>query len=74
MKSFQSLQPLVDCCLPITKSKYLIDNIGNTGHEQITLKVISSKSNKEIAVKLHQQFAHPSSEKLLKLVNKAGEL
>ena len=43
--------------LPITKSKYLIDNTGNigheqitlntgnTGHEQITLKVVSSKGN-----------------------------
>ena len=31
--------------LPITKSKYLIDNTGNIGHEQITLKVVSSKGN-----------------------------
>ena len=58
----------------LTKSKYLIDNIGNIRHEQITLKVASSKSDKEIAVKLHQQFAHPSSEKLFQLINGAGEL
>ena len=60
--------------LSITKSKYLIDNIGNRGHEHITLKVVSSKSNKEIAVKLHQIFAQPSSEELLMLINSAGEL
>ena len=33
--------------LPITKSKYLIDNIGNEGHGQITLKVVSSKNNRD---------------------------
>ena len=34
----------------------------------------NNKSKNDIAIKLHQQFAHPSPEKLLKLLNSAGDL
>ena len=40
----------------------------------VTLVVtVNNKSKNDIAIKLHQQFAHPSSEKLLKLLNSAGD-
>ena len=32
-----------------------------------------NKSKNDIAIKRHQQFTHPSPEKLLKLLNSAGD-
>ena len=62
--------------LPLTKTKQLIeciDHVKNVKQEKITMRVTNAKSNKEMASKLHRQFAHPSSEKLIRLVNNAGE-
>ena len=62
--------------LPITKPKQFIENIENIihkNHEKITLKVTTEKSDKEIAVKLHRQFAHPSAKKLLALIDNSDE-
>ena len=59
--------------MPITKQKCLIENLEKSHRqESITLAVRDNKSNHEIAKKLHRSFAHPSSEKLIKLVNSAG--
>ena len=60
--------------LPITTPKQLINNCTNNKlhHEHITLKITNPKTNHDIAIKLHRSFAHPSSDKLLKLVNNAG--
>lgn len=60
--------------LPITKSSQLIDSICEQGADNsIVLKVTESKSDREIAIKLHRCFAHPSAGRLLRLVNSAGE-
>ena len=60
-------------CLPITAPKQLINQISSTeNNDHIILNVTDSKTNKEIAIKLHRCFAHPSEDKLLKLVNNAG--
>ena len=42
----------------------------SSNKDQITLRV--AESNTEIAQKLHQSFAHPSADKLLKLLKNAG--
>ena len=60
--------------LPITKPAQLIDSLREQGAENtIVLKVTECKSNKEIAIKLHRCFGHPSASRLLRLVNSAGE-
>ena len=38
----------------------------------VTLVATETKSKNIIAIKLHQQFAHPSPKKLLRLLNSAG--
>jgi transposase InsO family protein len=60
--------------LPITKPSQLIDSISEQGADSyIVLKVTECKSNKEIAIKLHRCFGHPSAGRLLRLINSAGE-
>ena len=41
--------------------------------ENFTLTVLDCPNDHKTALKLHSQFAHPTSEKLLKLINSAGE-
>ena len=57
--------------LPLTKGTQLIHNLD--GSDKIILTVSTSKSDFEIAQKLHRQFAHPTKDKLFKLVKLAGE-
>ena len=60
--------------LPLTKPKQLLTNFNrNENLTPITLRVTDSKTNVEIAKKLHRCFAHPSSDRLLRMVNAAGE-
>ena len=60
--------------LPITKSTQLINNFSRNEEENpVVLKVVEEKSNHQIAKKLHRCFAHPSSDRLLRLVNSAGQ-
>ena len=58
---------------PITRAKQLINNLDRETNMSITLTLSVSKDNRTIALKLHRQFAHPSKEKLLQLIKKAGE-
>ena len=67
--------------LPITKSRHLLQvavstnnysKIRNTVHT--TLHSSASKMDaKKLALKLHRQFAHPPSSRLIRLVDSAGE-
>ena len=60
--------------LPLTPAKQLLKKVNNNNeHNLIVLHTTESKSNKEIALKLHHSFAHPSAEKLLKLINNSGK-
>ena len=59
--------------IPITKAKQLINNLDRETNMSITLNLLDSKDNHTIVIKLHRQFAHPSKEKLLQLIKKAGE-
>ena len=59
--------------IPITKAKQLINNLDRETNMSITLTLSDSKDNHTIALNLHRQFAHANKEKLLQLINKAGE-
>ena len=59
--------------LPITKPKRLINDFcEDESRHPVVLKVVEEKSGKEIATKLHRCFAHPASDRLIRLVNGAG--
>lgn len=61
-------------CLPITPAKQVIKRIDHHKmQDHIILRAVNTKSNKDIAIKLHRSFAHPSEEKLLKLLNSSGK-
>jgi len=59
--------------LPITRSSQLINNLADKEDKSVILAVNEGKSDNAIATKLHRCFAHPSAERLLRLVNHAGE-
>ena len=58
--------------LPITSAKQVIEEIDKK-KDHIILRAVNTKSNKDIAKKLHWSFAHPSEDKLLKLINSSGK-
>ena len=60
--------------LPITQPTQLINNVCHNVEEYpVVFKVVDDKSDSEIAKKLHRCFAHPSSDRLLRLINSAGQ-
>ena len=59
--------------IPITRVKQLINNPDREPNMIITLILLDSKGNHSITLKLQRQFAHPSKEKVLQVVKKAGE-
>ena len=60
--------------IPLTPAKQLINNLDRSkdSNSTITLTLTEEKSSKDMALKLHRQFAHPTSDKLIKLINSAG--
>ena len=58
--------------IPITKAKQIINNFERGSTNSITLALSKVKDNYNVALKLHQQFLHPTQDKLLKLINNAG--
>ena len=58
--------------VPIMKPVQLINKIIKCPDEQVILTTRNVKSNKDIAIKLHRCFAHPSSDKIIRLINQAG--
>ena len=58
--------------IPITKAKQIIQNFEKRSSNSITLALSEIQDNYNVALKLHRQFAHPTQEKLLKLINNAG--
>ena len=58
--------------LPITKPVQLLHRFEEQDQQQTTLTLTHDKTNHEIASKLHRCFAHPSPDKIIKLVNSAG--
>ena len=58
--------------VPITKPVQIANKLERGSISNVTLSVIDVKTDKEIAIKLHRQFAHPTENRLLNLVNNAG--
>ena len=58
--------------IPIHPYSTILNNIATGTNKAVVLKE-TSKTETEIVQKLHRQFAHPSSDKLLKLLNSAGD-
>ena len=58
--------------IPITKTKQITNNFERGSTNSITLALSKVKGNYNVALKLHQQFMHPTQDKLLKLINNAG--
>ena len=59
--------------VPITNQKRLLNDVNLLNENNITLTVVHDKTNRDIAIKLHRQFAHPTSNKLIKLIDSAGD-
>ena len=58
--------------LPLGKERQTIADMSRGVDPKLTL-VMKNMSDKEMAIKLHRQFAHPSSERLIKLVENQGQ-
>ena len=50
-----------------------MNNVTNGSNANVTLIATADRSKQETALKLHRQFPHPRPEKLIKLLNCAGE-
>ena len=57
--------------IPLTKPVKLLRHIDKDDSVKFTLSV-SETTDRKIALKLHSQFAHPTSERLIKLLTNAG--
>ena len=75
----QSIQLLVTksghYAIPINRYKTILNNV-TSGVNATNVTLVATENNKlknDIAIKLHRQFAHPLPEKLLKLLNSAGD-
>ena len=60
--------------IPITKAKQIIMKQHSPATSQATLTVTDTESEKQLALKLHRQFAYPSKEKLFQLIINACPL
>ena len=58
--------------IPICPYSTILNNIAAGANTAVVL-IATSKTKTKIAQKLHHQFAHPSSDKLLKLLNSAED-
>ena len=58
--------------IPISKPTQLANQFEKGKISNITLITKDVKNDREIAMKLHRQFAHPTEKKLLNLINNAG--
>ena len=52
---------------------YILNNETSGINTNVTLVPTENKSKNDIATKFYRQFAHPSPEKLLKLLHSAGD-
>ena len=59
--------------IPLTKSMKVLRAFENNKLDNFTLTVTDNTDSHKTAMKLHSQFAHPTSAKLIKLLESAGE-
>ena len=58
--------------LPLTRTKACLESSHHGFDAEVTLIIKNELTLEQKAVKLHRQFAHPSSDKLVKLLRNAG--
>ena len=58
--------------IPITNNKHILSDLNSTD-QQNTPTLTNNKSDKDIAIKIYRQFANPTSNKLIKLINSASQ-
>ena len=77
--AFDQEIPLQTCsnglyALSLTKPRQLLSNFcHDESNTSIVLTLTDDKSSTDIAKKLHRCFAHPSADRLLRMLNAAGE-
>ena len=58
--------------IPVKPYNTILSNIATVTNTAVVL-IATNKTTTNISQKLHHQFAHPSADKLLKLLNLAGD-
>jgi len=58
--------------IPLTQPRHIITSMGEPDEYKFVLISKEEQTNEYIARKLHRQFAHPSLNQVLSLINKAG--
>ena len=58
--------------ISITNIKHILKNL-NTTDQHITLTLANNKLDKDMAMKLHRQFALECANKLIKLINSGSQ-
>ena len=51
----------------------ILNNVVTATNPNVTFTMINDRSKPEIALKLHKQFSHPPPNKLIRLLNSAGD-
>ena len=59
--------------IPLTEGLQMLQKFEKGTIENITLNLYECQDNKKLAKRMHSNFAHPSSERLIRLVNSADE-
>ena len=59
--------------ISISPYNKILNNVTNGSHANVTMIATADRSKQETALKLQRQFSHPILEKLIKLLNCAGE-
>ena len=59
--------------IPLNPYKTILNNVTSGVNTNVTFVATENKSTNDIAIKFHWQFAHSLLEKLLKLLNSAGD-
>ena len=58
--------------IPLSDNHKIMKEINSNAHIKINLVAEDSMEKKKMAIKLHSQFAHPTTKKLLQLIDRAG--
>ena len=58
--------------LPLTRKKACLEAVERDIKANVTLTVTDTLTTNQKAIKLHRQFAHPTADKLIKLLKNAG--
>ena len=77
IKAFGESIPLITTtsrhyAIPLTQNTQVINNTDRESSTRVNLLITENKSNKAMILKIHRQFAHPTPDKTINLINNAG--